>query len=57
MTPRSTRGADEHDHAHGNPQMMRFTSREERDAALQSGIAEGTAIYYDRLAEILGGAA
>ena len=34
-------------------QMMRYGSREERDAALQSGMAEGTAICYDRLAEIL----
>ena len=34
-------------------QTMRYGSREERDAALQSGMAEGTAICFDRLAEIL----
>ena len=34
-------------------QTMRFSSREERDAALKSGMAEGTAICFDRLAEIL----
>jgi uncharacterized protein YndB with AHSA1/START domain len=34
-------------------QTMRFGSREERDAALKSGMTEGTAICYDRLAEIL----
>lgn len=38
-------------------QTMRFGSREERDGALKSGMAEGTAICYDRLAEILAGAA
>ena len=34
-------------------QTMRYGSREERDAALKSGMAEGTAICFDRLAEIL----
>ena len=34
-------------------QTMRFGSREERDGALKSGMTEGTAICYDRLAEIL----
>ena len=34
-------------------QTMRYNSREERDAALQSGMAEGTAMCFDRLAEIL----
>ena len=34
-------------------QTMRYGSREERDEALKSGMAEGTAICYDRLAEIL----
>jgi uncharacterized protein YndB with AHSA1/START domain len=34
-------------------QTMRFGSQEERDVALKSGMAEGTAVCYDRLAEIL----
>ena len=38
-------------------QTMRFGSREERDGALKSGMTEGTAICYDRLAEILADAA
>lgn len=33
-------------------QTMRFESQQERDEALKSGMAEGTAICYDRLAEI-----
>jgi uncharacterized protein YndB with AHSA1/START domain len=38
-------------------QTMRYGSRQERDEALKSGMTEGTAICYDRLAEILAGAA
>lgn len=34
-------------------QTMRYGSREERDAALQSGMAEGTAICFDGLAAML----
>lgn len=34
-------------------QTMRFSSRQERDEALKSGMAEGTAFSYDRLAELL----
>jgi uncharacterized protein YndB with AHSA1/START domain len=34
-------------------QTMRYGSREERDGALQSGMTEGSAYTYDRLAEIL----
>jgi uncharacterized protein YndB with AHSA1/START domain len=34
-------------------QTMRYNSREERDEALKSGMAEGTAMCFDRLAEIL----
>lgn len=32
---------------------MRFTSRAERDAALETGMADGVAVGYDRLDEIL----
>jgi uncharacterized protein YndB with AHSA1/START domain len=38
-------------------QAMRYQTREERDSALQNGMVEGTAICFDRLAEILAGAA
>ena len=38
-------------------QTMRFGSQEERDGALKTGMVEGTALCYDRLAEILTGAA
>jgi uncharacterized protein YndB with AHSA1/START domain len=34
-------------------QLMRYNTQQERDEALKSGMAEGTAICYDRLAEIL----
>jgi len=34
-------------------QTMRFSSMAERDGALKSGMAEGTAICFDRLAEML----
>jgi uncharacterized protein YndB with AHSA1/START domain len=36
-------------------QTMRFHSLQERDAALKSGMAEGTAISYDHLAAMLAG--
>ena len=32
---------------------MRFASRSERDAALETGMADGVAVSYDRLDEIL----
>ena len=34
-------------------QLMRFNSQQERDEALKSGMAEGTALCYDSLAEML----
>jgi uncharacterized protein YndB with AHSA1/START domain len=37
-------------------QTMRFHSQEERDAALKSGMAEGTAMSYHRLADMLAAA-
>ena len=36
---------------------MRFASRAERDAALETGMADGVAISYDRLEEMLGSTA
>jgi uncharacterized protein YndB with AHSA1/START domain len=36
---------------------MRFASRAERDAALETGMADGVAVGYDRLDEILASAA
>ena len=36
---------------------MRFASRAERDAALETGMADSVAIGYDRLDEILASAA
>jgi len=36
---------------------MRFASRAERDAALETGMADGVAIGYDRLDEILASSA
>jgi uncharacterized protein YndB with AHSA1/START domain len=35
---------------------MRFASRAERDAALETGMADGVAVGYDRLDEILASA-
>jgi hypothetical protein len=32
---------------------MRFASRAERDAALETGMADGVAVGYDRLDDIL----
>jgi hypothetical protein len=36
---------------------MRFASRAERDAALETGMADGVAVGYDRLDGILASAA
>ena len=36
---------------------MRFSSRAERDGALETGMADGVAVGYDRLDEILASAA
>ena len=36
---------------------MRFASRAERDAALETGMADGVSVGYDRLDEILASAA
>ena len=36
---------------------MRFASRAERDAALETGMADGVAVGYDRLDDILASAA